>query len=501
VNPRRALAGWLAWLGCVLTPAYAATIVINVTDGPGEGFNDTAAFTPIGGNAATTLGEARRNVFNEAARLWGPLIDSRVTIGIDANFDVLDCSASSGTLGQAGPTGFYHSGAGTVWYPAALYNAVRGSKVTSGSDIAATFNSSVGTSACLGGRPFYYGLDHNYSHSTYVADLLEVVMHELGHGLGFISVVNADGSGLNGLLSVFDQHIFDETQGKFWTALTAAERATSSLNDGNLVWNGANVNNQLGILTAGKTSGQHVRLYAPATWDDGSSVSHWDTTAAPNLLMEAYATGSTRGYTDLTPCALYDIGWTGSHCPDVAGANATPVATGQSVSTTAGTAVAITLTASDADSTALSYSIVSGPAHGVLSGSGSARTYTPNASFTGTDSFTFQASDGFSSSNVATVTITVSAAASAASQGGGGGGALPPWTLLAFGALAFGSVVARRRAFRRRAAMARAPRQHWRRRGARSTATAPTRRRATRPALCSCRPSRRRCSRACRRWS
>ena len=36
-------------------------------------------------------------------------------------------------------------------------------------------------------------------------------------------------------------------------------------------------------------------------------------------------------------------------------------------------------------------------------------TYTPNANFNGTDSFTYTASDGTADSNVATVTITVSA--------------------------------------------------------------------------------------------
>jgi hypothetical protein len=221
-------------------------------------------------------------------------------------------------------------------------------------------------------------------------------LHELGHGLGFISFVDSDGSGITDRsgtdhIGIFDQFVFDETRGEFWSALTATERATSALNDGNLVWSGANVDNQLAVLTSGETAGGHVRLYAPATWDDGSSVSHWDTTTAPNLLMEPYASGSTKGYTDLTTCVLYDIGWTGSHCPDVAGANAVPVASGQSVSTTAGSAVSITLSATDADSTSLTYSIVTGPANGVLGGSGGARTYTPNSTFTGTDSFTFQA--------------------------------------------------------------------------------------------------------------
>jgi hypothetical protein len=447
-------------------PLSAATINIHVTDSAGEGFNDPTLFTPIGNNSATTLGQARRNVFNEAARLWGLLLDSSVPIVVDAHFDPISgCTNTTGTLGQAGPTMWLKSG---YWYPEALYNAMRGSDVLgTSSDIDAQFNSDVGNPGCLGGHPFYYGLDHIYNKQAYAADLLEVVMHELGHGLGFLSVVGSDGQGLAGTdktphLAVFDQFVFDETQENFWRLMTAPERATSALNDGNLVWSGANVDNQLAVLTSGKTTGGHVRLYAPATWDDGSSVSHWDTAAAPNLLMEPYATGSTRGYTDLTTCVLYDIGWTGSHCPDVAGANAAPVASGQSVSTTAGSAVSITLSATDADSTSLTYSIVTGPANGVLGGSAGVRTYTPNSGFTGTDSFTFQASDGFTNSNVATVTITMSAVASGGTAGntgsGGGGGALTPWPLRALGLLALRSVLARRRVLRQRAAPARVPR-------------------------------------------
>jgi hypothetical protein len=73
------------------------------------------------------------------------------------------------------------------------------------------------------------------------------------------------------------------------------------------------------------------------------------------------------------------------------------------------TPTAITLTASDPNTPtgSLTYAVVSGPVSGVLSGTGATRTYTPNAGFFGADSFTFQANDGTSNSNVATVSVTV----------------------------------------------------------------------------------------------
>jgi alpha-tubulin suppressor-like RCC1 family protein/uncharacterized protein YkwD/thiol-disulfide isomerase/thioredoxin/plastocyanin/uncharacterized membrane protein YphA (DoxX/SURF4 family) len=64
----------------------------------------------------------------------------------------------------------------------------------------------------------------------------------------------------------------------------------------------------------------------------------------------------------------------------------------------------------DADGDPLTASLVTGTANGALTlNANGSFSYTPNAGFTGTDNFTYQASDGKSDSNVATVTITVSA--------------------------------------------------------------------------------------------
>lgn len=90
--------------------------------------------------------------------------------------------------------------------------------------------------------------------------------------------------------------------------------------------------------------------------------------------------------------------------------NNPPVAQDQTVAATEDIAKAITLKATDVDpNTVLQYSIVANPLHGVLSGAGAARTYTPAANYNGPDSFTFKANDGIADSNVATVSITVAA--------------------------------------------------------------------------------------------
>ena len=91
----------------------------------------------------------------------------------------------------------------------------------------------------------------------------------------------------------------------------------------------------------------------------------------------------------------------------VAPVNDAPVANNQSVTILEDAATAITLTASDVDGGGLTYSVVSAPLHGVLSGSGATLTYTPASNYNGTDSFTFKANDGLTDSNTATVSINM----------------------------------------------------------------------------------------------
>jgi VCBS repeat-containing protein len=89
--------------------------------------------------------------------------------------------------------------------------------------------------------------------------------------------------------------------------------------------------------------------------------------------------------------------------------NDAPVADDQNVSSDEDAAKSITLTASDVDGDGLTFSVVDGPSHGVLSGTAPNLTYTPDANYNGTDSFTFKANDGAADSNIATVSITVNA--------------------------------------------------------------------------------------------
>lgn len=88
--------------------------------------------------------------------------------------------------------------------------------------------------------------------------------------------------------------------------------------------------------------------------------------------------------------------------------NTPPTAASQSLSTDIDTPLNITLAGTDAEGDPLTYSVLTQPENGTLSGDGPNLTFTPAEGFEGETSFTFSTNDGALDSEVATVTITVS---------------------------------------------------------------------------------------------
>ncbi len=79
----------------------------------------------------------------------------------------------------------------------------------------------------------------------------------------------------------------------------------------------------------------------------------------------------------------------------------------QSISLNEDASTSFTIDAAAANNNTLTYTIVTQPSNGTLSGSGANQTYTPAPDFNGSDSFTFRVSDGGNQSDVSTMTITV----------------------------------------------------------------------------------------------
>ena len=310
--------------GLPLSRGHAATITIVPGDGAGEGFYDTRPPDPAstaGGNAGATLGEQRYNAFAHAASIWSSALVSPVEIRISAVMDPLPCTSRSAVLGAAGPQSVHADFAGTpnpqTWYPQALANSLAGVDLSpEDDDIMAVFNSSIGTT-CPFPYPWYYGLDAKPPKNT--VDFVAIVLHELTHGLGFITLVDTDsGTKFAGLDDAFMQHLEDHSTGLLYPLMTDAERAAANRNTGNLHWVGASVVAMGGLLQDGRDPGGHVEMYAPNPPEPGSSVSHFSNELAPDELMEWRYTGSNHA-PGLAASLFADIGWELNPVPSIRG--------------------------------------------------------------------------------------------------------------------------------------------------------------------------------------
>lgn len=242
--------GLLPLLLCACTlvaagPVRAATIVIQNNNAPGVGFNDPTPRAPVGGNPGTTLGAQRLAVFQRAADIWGGILPSNVTITVAATFEPLTCTTSSAVLGSAGALQAFANFPGAIpgyWYGEAPGNKLFGANLDpSTPEIQARFNLNI-DAGCFGpGLVWYYGFDGNEGTNI---ELLPVVLHEIGHGLGFQTFTSGStgnylGTPTQPMPTIFDRFLLDKISNLHWDANTPAQRVASAVSVNQLVWDGA----------------------------------------------------------------------------------------------------------------------------------------------------------------------------------------------------------------------------------------------------------------------
>jgi len=291
--------------------AGAATLRVINRDGPAEGFNDPTPAAPVGGNPGTTRGAQRLIAFEYAADLWGRRLASPVEIRISATFDPLPCNGNSVTLGTAGPVSVFRDFAGAplanTYYSAALADALAGMDLAPNEDdIEATFNSAFGTT-CPFPAGWYYGLD--LAAGSEDSDFVTVVLHELAHGLGFLTLVDVEtGARFDGRDDIFMHLLVDAGTEKGFSEMTNAERRSAIEDTGFVRWSGAQVASQSGSVVVGADELGRVEIYAPPFAQPGSSVSHWSDAVEPFELLAPFFRGPLHD-PGLAVAAFADIGW------------------------------------------------------------------------------------------------------------------------------------------------------------------------------------------------
>ena len=233
--------------------AQAGDIVPVYGDAPNTGYFDPTAAAPVAGNPGTTVGEQRRIVAQFAADLWGAVLVSDVPVLVGARFVPL----APNVLGSAGTTyafaNFPGAGVADTWYVGSLAESLAGENLNPENVI--DINSNFSTNFA-----FYLGLDGNTPAGQ--ISLLDVVMHEYGHGLGFANLeTEATGAWLLGAPDIYSTFTFDNSTGKYWTEMDDAQRRTSAINYGNVVFTGANAKAGAALILNDRTA---FRITAPA---------------------------------------------------------------------------------------------------------------------------------------------------------------------------------------------------------------------------------------------
>lgn len=220
---------------------------------------------------------AAKAAFQRAVNIWAGQLTSSVPITVSATFQPL----GTNVLGQAGPGNFARDFSGAprtgTWYAIALANKRHGSRLISSPDIFAAFSSNFpawhfGTGPAPAGK----------------ADFTSVVLHELGHGLGFLGFGRVTSGAGSVKLASFPSAYDRFTENNPGTALLSfpdnSAALAAQLQGGNLYFDSPAVRAANGNVRA--------RLFAPNPFLPGSSYSHLNEATYPagnrNSLMTPF---------------------------------------------------------------------------------------------------------------------------------------------------------------------------------------------------------------------
>ncbi len=296
-----------------LDPHDSFTRVVPEPLPEGQALTSNAVLSNITVNYTGFTSQAQA-AFQAAVDIWRTQVNSTVPIVIDATFSNL---GSSGLLGQAGFRNVFANFPGApladVYYPGPIANK-RSNLDLNGSttEIAASFNSTASWNYGTDGVPV-----------SGKVDFVSVVLHELGHGLGFVGTGTVSGSGLGNVGSiypyVYDSNVVDSAGTSILntavypinsTKLAALLMGTGVSGPG-LFWSGA--------AGAAGNAGSRPRLYAPSGYQAGSTYSHLDESTYPSGDINSLMTPVIH-YAEVihTPgpivAGMYgDMGW-GSQC-------------------------------------------------------------------------------------------------------------------------------------------------------------------------------------------
>ena len=208
-----------------------------------------------------TVPTVARAAVQAAIDVWSENFSSTVPVTVNVSWGR---ASSYGILAAASAksnfANFPNAPDKTLYYAAALANALAGNDLDlNNPELEITISSDA---------PWYYGVDGKCPPKSF--DLVSVILHEMGHGLGFISGSYYDeysGYGRVDLPTPFDAYA-QLTDGRRLADMPSPSIETGKALTSPLYWSGEN-----GIKA---NNGIKPPLYTPSIYEPGSSVSHLD---------------------------------------------------------------------------------------------------------------------------------------------------------------------------------------------------------------------------------
>jgi len=222
----------------------------------------------------TNTPDIYREAIQAAVDIWSLHFTSKVPVKVQV---IWERQASNTTLAAASPgkfhTNFKNIPDKDLWYASALADSL------SGEDIEPTIPEVTIRINSTNGPSLYLGTDGNCPTSKY--DLETMILHEMAHGLGFLS--NSDYDNFFGYGSIQQPTPFDAyaqlADGRRLMDLDSPSLALGTALAQPLVWSGANA------IKA--NNGIKPPLYTPNPYENGSSISHLDEATFANSKLDA----------------------------------------------------------------------------------------------------------------------------------------------------------------------------------------------------------------------
>jgi hypothetical protein len=209
----------------------------------------------------TDVPSEARPAFQFAVDIWASHFESTIPVEVEAHWEP---STLNGVLGSARPSDYFNAFEGApdtdLWYPSALANKLAKTDLApTKPDIVLRFNSNALWHLEVDGKP-----------GRFSYDLSSVVLHEIGHGLGFLSNAEYDpffGTGYIIQPTPYDAYV-ELPDGRRFTDFCARSVDLGKAMTSPLVWSGP-----LGIKA---NNNSKPKLYSPKPYEEGSSITHLD---------------------------------------------------------------------------------------------------------------------------------------------------------------------------------------------------------------------------------